>query len=194
MLRSQALRSLCWKPLSEQLRFTQNLRGYASQSVDANEADLDAARRWFSNFNKNTIPESISRTTFSRASGAGGQKVNKTSSKATTVWAISSLQRYVPKVLISELRSCRYYVPSSDSISIQSDTSRSQTDNTEDTHRKLMEEIKQIYKKSVPGVTSPEQKERVDQLKKSENLARLKMKKRHGDKKKARSGGRSADF
>jgi peptidyl-tRNA hydrolase ICT1 len=178
MLQSQTFGSLCLKSLARQLSFIKTSRTYSSKSAD--EEDLEAARNWFRTFNKNTIPYSISHTTFSRASGSGGQKVNKyvcmgtlppfiltfsrTSSKATTVWPLQALQRYVPKVLVPELRSCRFYVSSSDSISIQCDASRGQTDNKEETHRKLLEEIKQIYKKRVPGVTSPEQKAKIDQL------------------------------
>jgi peptidyl-tRNA hydrolase ICT1 len=55
-------------------------------------------------------------------------------------------------------------VSSSDSITIQCDSSRSQPENTEETHRKLAEEIKRIYKKRVPGITTPEQKARIEQL------------------------------
>lgn len=77
---------------------------------------------------------------------------------------MSSLQYHVPKLLLSELRSCRYYISSSDSISIQCDSNRSQPDNTQETHNKLMEEIKDIYVKRVPGITSPEQKARIDKL------------------------------
>jgi peptidyl-tRNA hydrolase ICT1 len=182
ILRALYFRPLYFRPLSRPLLCIQNSKAYSSRTTNDDEADLDAARQWFSSFNKTTIPASIAKTTFSRSSGAGGQKVNKylsltqgilksiayrlcrTSSKATTIWPISSLQSHVPKVFIPELRSCRYYVSSSDSITIQCDSSRSQPENTEETHRKLAEEIKRIYKKRVPGITTPEQKARIEQL------------------------------
>jgi peptidyl-tRNA hydrolase ICT1 len=77
---------------------------------------------------------------------------------------MASLKSHVPKILHPELRGSRYYVSSSDSILIQSDAQRSQSDNKDDTRRKFNEELRQIYKNTVPGVTSPEQKSKVEQL------------------------------
>lgn len=190
MLCIQTLRSLSIRPLSGQLALIQQFQSYSSRSTEVGEADLVTARQWFSNLKEGTIPASIAKTTFSRSSGAGGQKVNKTSSKATTVWPIGSLQRYIPEVLIPELRACRYYVSSSDSITIQCDSSRSQSENTEQTHHRLMEEVKRIYKNKVPGATTAEQKAKIEKLQKSENAMRLKMKKQQSEKKQSRRGGR----
>jgi hypothetical protein len=82
MLSSQILRTLYFRPLyfrpfSRPLLCIQNSKAYSSRTTNDDEADLDAARQWFSSFNKSTIPASIAKTTFSRSSGAGGQKVNK---------------------------------------------------------------------------------------------------------------------
>ncbi|KUJ14664.1 uncharacterized protein LY89DRAFT_698343 [Mollisia scopiformis] len=175
------------------------LRGFRTSShskSDDEEADFEAAREWYKGFNKTTIPSKIAETSFSRASGPGGQKTNKTSSKATTTWPLHALLRHVPKVLHQDLRACRYYVPSSDSITIQCDTDRNQSNNREETYQRLTDEIAKMYKKRVPGVTSLEQKKRVENLMKADNAARLRMKKSHGDKKRARSGGggRGGDF
>jgi hypothetical protein len=41
------------------------------------EAEYDAARKWVSELNKDTIPMSLARISFARSSGAGGQHVNK---------------------------------------------------------------------------------------------------------------------
>lgn len=91
--------------------------------------------------------------------------MHRTSSKATTDWPVTALEKYVPKILISELRSsCRYYVASTDKIAITCDSSRSQYDNKQETHHKLAEEIKRIYKSRIPGVTTLEQKARVAQM------------------------------
>lgn len=70
----------------------------------------------------------------------------------------------MPKVLHSGLRSSSYYVASSDTISIKCDTHRSQTKNKEETHDRLLGEVERIYKKTVPGTTSPEQKKKVEDL------------------------------
>jgi hypothetical protein len=42
--------------------------------------------------------------------------------------------------------------------------SRGKTENTEDTHRKFTEELTRLYKERVPGVTTLDQKARVEQL------------------------------
>jgi len=182
MLRGYAFPSLHFRAIPCQFAFIQNSRASSSRSGDTdNERELDLARKWFSNFNKHAIPESISKTTYTRASGSGGQKTNKfvhqmhcdyialliairTSSKANTTWAMSALEDHVPKILIPELRGCRYYVASSDAIAIQSDTHRNRTQNKSETHDKLQEEIKRLYSQRVPGVTSPEQKAKIEQL------------------------------
>ncbi|KAG4421390.1 hypothetical protein IFR04_005449 [Cadophora malorum] len=182
------------QPLSSQLRrqlsLFRNPRVYSSQSGnDSEAAELNAAREWFQHFNKSTIPAKLGQTTYSRSSGPGGQKVNKTSSKATTVWPIYALQGHIPKVLHQGLRNSNYYVASSDSISIQCDTTRSQTGNRDETFTRLHDEVTRIYKKRVPGITSPEQRQKIEHLKKVENTVRLKMKKMHGDKKRSRRGG-----
>jgi peptidyl-tRNA hydrolase ICT1 len=47
---------------------------------------------------------------------------------------------------------------------MQCDTSRSQSDNKAENHRKLLEEITAIYKQRVPGITPPEQLKKIEQL------------------------------
>jgi len=86
----------------------------------------------------------------------------RTSSKANTIWPFSSLQKYIPKVILSELESSRYAVKSA--VQIQSDAFRSQSQNREETHNKLFEEIQRIYAKRVPTVASPEAKAKIEQL------------------------------
>jgi peptidyl-tRNA hydrolase ICT1 len=70
----------------------------------------------------------------------------------------------MPKVIHRELLRSSYYVASSHSILIQCDSNRGQVDNKEETYRRLHEEIRRIYKASVPGVTPAEQKKKVEQL------------------------------
>ncbi|CZT01370.1 related to Similarity to human DS-1 protein [Rhynchosporium graminicola] len=189
MLAHRALQSLA-PQLRGQFVFVQNYRVYSGSSgSESEEADLEAAREWYKGFKKSTIPAKLGQTTYARSSGPGGQKVNKTSSKAITVWPLYALRSHVPKVLHQGLLDSRYYVASSESISIQCDTARSQSDNKEETHTRLHDELAQIYKMRVPGVTSPEQKQKIEHLKKAENTMRLRAKKMHGDKKRSRSGG-----
>ncbi|RFU30869.1 hypothetical protein B7463_g5494, partial [Scytalidium lignicola] len=190
---SPALRAGLDQPT--RLQVTRSLVSRASPYEDPNNlARNEEARKWYEQFDKNTISRKLGKTEFSRSSGPGGQKVNKTSSKATTVWPMSSLKLHIPNILIPELRNSSYYVASSDSISIQCDTHRDQTKNLEETYARLNEEIQRVFKHRIPGVTSAEQRKKVEKLHKLENDARLKTKKIHGDKKKARRSGRSGDF
>lgn len=59
--------------------------------------------------------------------------------------------------------------------------------NKDTCYRKLAELIGDIYRTTIPGETSEEQKEKVQKLKKTENEARLKSKKRLSTKKAGRS-------
>ena len=77
---------------------------------------------------------------------------------------MASLERHVPSIILSGLRNGSYFVSSSESISIQCDSHRSQSENEAETHIRLHNEIKRIYKAKVPGVTSPEQAKKVEQL------------------------------
>ncbi|RKF64361.1 hypothetical protein OnM2_019010 [Erysiphe neolycopersici] len=128
------------------------------------EADIDDARDWFSKFKSDSLPDKIAKTTFSRASGPGGQKTNKTSSKATTLWPIKSLFQHIPRALHADLMKSRYFVSSTQSILIKCDTHRSQASNTAETHKRLFQELTEIYHKRIPGITTLEQKKRVQKL------------------------------
>merc|ERR1712000_784401 len=72
---------------------------------------------------------------------------------------------------------------------VQADDSRKQQANKEACYRKLNELIVDVYKHNVPGETTKQQKEKVQQLQKAENEARLKRKHLHSSKKQARSKG-----
>jgi peptidyl-tRNA hydrolase ICT1 len=54
-------------------------RAFASKCgpSEYSEEDLAAARKWLTDLNPDTIPQSLSEITFSRSSGPGGQNVNK---------------------------------------------------------------------------------------------------------------------
>ncbi|TVY78434.1 hypothetical protein LSUE1_G007029 [Lachnellula suecica] len=165
MLRGHTFRTICSAPLQSQLEFLQISRSYSSGSRNQNEAaDLADARSWFRNFSPTTIPERIGQTEYVKSSGPGGQKTNKTSSKAETVWDLDALADHVPKVLHQGLRDSRYYVKSSNQMAIKCDSHRSRTDNKKETHKRLFDEITKLYKARVPGVTSPEQKRRIEEF------------------------------
>ncbi|EPE25049.1 hypothetical protein GLAREA_11630 [Glarea lozoyensis ATCC 20868] len=204
MLQANVLRYI--RPLPNQFASLQS--AYSSRSHSDEEADYEAARQWFAKFHskdQNPSPMSKStgmteqqsnmlslkqaRTRFVRPGGPGGQKTNKTSTKADTEWSMKDLETVVPKILYQGLRASSYYVASSDSIRIKCDEQRSQTQNKLTCYQRLAHEIEKIYKTNVPGVTTAVKQERVVALQKAENLNRLKFKKMHGDKKRSRKGG-----
>ncbi|KAI1290572.1 hypothetical protein F5Y03DRAFT_401171 [Xylaria venustula] len=131
-----------------------HLRNVRYQAHDAlfDQDDLEEARRWYASFDKDSLPKG--QTSYSRSSGPGGQHVNKTESKAISVWPVGELSRSLPKLLRPALKSSRYYTVRSDSITIQAQTQRSRSANTEDNHQKLVDELHRLYREQVPSSTS----------------------------------------
>ncbi|KAI0475607.1 hypothetical protein GGR56DRAFT_646642 [Xylariaceae sp. FL0804] len=154
----------------------------ASFDVD----ELTEAREWFTSFGEDSLPQG--RTSYARSSGPGGQHVNKTESKAITVWPIEELSKSLPKLVRSELRTSRYYTRRNDSIAIQAQTQRSRSANAADNRTKLLEEIRRIYRERVPGSTSEKTMKKYERLEKSFNEARINAKKAHSSKKARRKG------
>ncbi|KAI1654384.1 hypothetical protein F4813DRAFT_370642 [Daldinia decipiens] len=148
--------------------------------------DLTEARKWYASFTENNLPKG--QTSYSRSSGPGGQHVNKTESKATTVWSIEELSKGLPKLVRLALRSSKYYSKRNDSITIQAQTQRSRSANTDDNHLKLVEELQKIYREQVPGTTSSEKIKKYEALEKSARENRLRSKKEHSSKKAFRKG------
>ncbi|KAL2151333.1 hypothetical protein VTH82DRAFT_6431 [Thermothelomyces myriococcoides] len=65
---------------------------------------------------------------------------------------------------------------------------KSRSANADENRRKLFEEIQELYRKTVPGESSPETTKKYEELKKSANEARLKAKKMQKSKKASRRG------
>lgn len=169
-------------------------RSFASKrSPESDEEDYRSAREWMSKFNSQSIPRSICEISFSRSSGPGGQNVNKVNSKATIKVPFSSLLPLVPRVLHNPLLSSRYTAQRSQSLVIQSDDSRKRAANVESCFDKLHQLLKSAAEDTIPGETSPEQKDRVRKLEKAANEARIKAKKLHSSKKSSRRGNKYDD-
>ncbi|KAI1339761.1 hypothetical protein F5Y15DRAFT_68701 [Xylariaceae sp. FL0016] len=165
-----------------------HLRAIRGQAFEAafNEDDLSEARQWHASFSPSSLPKG--QTSYSRSSGPGGQHVNKTESKATTVWTLGELSTSLPKLVRSALRSSKYYSRRNDSITIQAQTQRSRSANTDENLMKLVEEVQKIYKDQVPGVTSDEKIKKYEKLEKSFHASRIKSKKQQSFKKASRKG------
>lgn len=88
----------------------------------------------------------------------------RVNSKATLKVGLDSLLRHVPNALHSEIRSSRYVAARSDSIIIQADDSRKQTDNALSCYARLHQVIVEAGKKALPGETSADQAKRVQTL------------------------------
>lgn len=150
------------------------------------EADLDHARQWLKAFNQSVIPKSVGEVSYSRSSGPGGQNVNKVNSKAQLRVHLDRLLPTIPPPLHAALRSSRYYAKD-DTLLIQSDDSRKQAANKDNCWTKLAQEISRAGKEVIPGETSEEQKEKVKELQKWENEARIQSKRQHAGKKASRA-------
>ncbi|KAL1875951.1 hypothetical protein VTK73DRAFT_9662 [Phialemonium thermophilum] len=164
------------------IRLMQHQAYEASFDPDA----LAEARTWYQSFRLADIPKGS--TTFSRSSGPGGQHVNKTETKATTSWPVSQLIAVLPALLHGPIRTSRYYARRTDSIVVQAQSQRSRAANMDENHQKLFEEIQRLYSATIPGETSPEKKQKHDNLKKSANEARIRTKKMHSLRKASRKG------
>jgi peptidyl-tRNA hydrolase ICT1 len=77
---------------------------------------------------------------------------------------VSKLLAHIPSLLHRPICSSRYYAPRSDSIIIQADDRRKQTDNTQSCFAKLHNLIVEAGREALPGETSAEQSQRVKNL------------------------------
>ncbi|KAI1259692.1 hypothetical protein F5Y18DRAFT_289777 [Xylariaceae sp. FL1019] len=160
---------------------------YQAHDVLLDPDDLEEARKWRASFREDSLPRG--QTTYSRSSGPGGQHVNKTESKATTVWPVHELARSVPKLMRSALRSSRYYTMGSDSFTIHAQTQRSRTANVSENQDKLIKELHRIYTEQVPEPTSETKIKKHEAAEKAFHANRIKAKKLQSAKKASRKGG-----
>ncbi|KAK3400564.1 hypothetical protein B0T20DRAFT_404713 [Sordaria brevicollis] len=166
---------------------TRRLARYQAFDAGFDPDQLAEARKWHKSFQPSTLPQG--ETSFSRSSGPGGQHVNKTETKATTIWPVSKLLGHLPKLLHAKLRESKYYTRNNDSITIQAQTERNRSANQAQNHQKLYDELMSLYQKTVPGESSPDKARKYEALKKTAKEVRLKEKKFHSAKKQSRKGG-----
>lgn len=152
--------------------------------------EVAEARRWLDLFKHHQIPRQEFEITFSRSLGPGGQKVNKTSSKATVAlaphkWLNPYYTLWIPKAVAAQLQTAKVrYETKMGGITIQSDVTRNRETNTDECFRKLLEEIHD--KVEFAGETLEETKERWQEIKTDRKEKRLFNKKKLSDKKKLR--------
>ncbi|KAI5969157.1 hypothetical protein CANMA_001824 [Candida margitis] len=181
MLSIQALRT-SWRPLRN---FNQVFPRLCSNSTD-----IQKSKEWLQTFDSSQIPRHLFTISYSRSSGPGGQKVNKTSSKATVAleegeWLRSSTCYWIPTPVRQQLREKPIrYETKSRGLLIQCDTTRSRDQNTEECFSRLLEEIKsKVY---FPGEVKEEDKAKWAQLEEDFKERKKFNKKKQSDKKRNR--------
>ncbi len=68
-------------------------------------------------------------------------ELERTETKATTSWPVDELAAVLPRLLHAGIRSSKYYSSRNDAISIQAQTERSRSANTEENREKLYDEV-----------------------------------------------------
>src|SRR4051812_27201857 len=89
------------------------------------------------------------------------QRVN---SKATFKVPLDALLHHIPAALHGEIRRSRYIAARSNTIIVQADDSRKQSDNAHSCYKRLYEAIVEAGHNAVPNETSAEQMQRVQDL------------------------------
>jgi peptidyl-tRNA hydrolase ICT1 len=89
------------------------------------------------------------------------QRVN---SKATLKVPLDALLDHVPAALHGEIRRSRYVATRSNTIIVQADDSRKQSDNAHSCYKRLYEAIAEAGQDAVPAETSADQIQRVKDL------------------------------
>lgn len=175
------------------LRPTKLLRstwGFRSISTDFTPEQIADARKWLADFRAEDIPRQEFEVSFSRSSGPGGQKVNKTSSKATVTlephkWLNPHYCSWIPHPVLAQLSQTTIrYQTKFGGLTIQSDSTRNRENNTDECFKKLLEEIS--LRVVFEGETLEETKEKWKEIKAELNDKRMFNKKKHSDKKKTR--------
>ncbi|KAF4511988.1 hypothetical protein G6O67_001179 [Ophiocordyceps sinensis] len=165
---------------------TARSKRYQAFDAQFDQEALAEARSWYQKFDASHLPRGS--TTYARSSGPGGQHVNKTETKAITVFAVKELLSMLPKSLHSAIRDSKYYTASNDSLTFHAQTHRSRTANTDENRMKLTEEVSRVYREQVPSETSGDKKKRHGEIEKRFHESRIKQKKLASSKKQSRRG------
>ncbi|RDA91292.1 hypothetical protein CP533_6317 [Ophiocordyceps camponoti-saundersi (nom. inval.)] len=180
---SLGLASPAFKPY---LYATRRFKRYEAYDARFDPDSLAEARLWRQNLDASQLPRG--HTTYARSSGAGGQHVNKTETKAVTAFSVKELLLMLPKSLHQGVRTSRYYTAANDSLTFHAQSQRSRTANAEENREKLMGELTRLYHDTIPGETSTEKRKKHEDIEKRFHQTRMKQKKLASFKKKSRQG------
>ncbi|EGW35343.1 uncharacterized protein SPAPADRAFT_58571 [Spathaspora passalidarum NRRL Y-27907] len=164
---------------------------FNSSITEFTTKEIDASKKWVEKFTPIQIPTDVFTISYSRSSGPGGQKVNKTSSKATVSlepgqWLTPATSFWIPQPIQHQLKENKIrYETKGGGLLIQSDVFRSRDANTSECFKKLLEEIKsKVY---FPGEVSEQAKQKWEKLEQAAKERRKVEKKILSEKKKSRS-------
>lgn len=152
--------------------------------------EIALAQEWLDSFTPSQIPKDHFTISFSRSSGPGGQKVNKTSSKATIqlephVWLNPYYCSWIPKPVLQQITDKVRYQTKSGGILIQCDTTRNRETNTDECFKRLLQEIKDnVYFAKEASQEDVEKWKEIEEISKEKRMFN---KKKVSDKKKSRS-------
>ncbi|KAK0384404.1 hypothetical protein NLU13_8491 [Sarocladium strictum] len=159
---------------------------YEAFGSDMDQEAVAEARSWYQKFDTSLLPKGT--TTFARSSGPGGQHVNKTETKAITMYPCKDLLALLPKHLHPAVRQSKYYTAGSDSWTFQAQEHRSRTANVDENRRKLTAEVMRIYHEMTPNETSSEKRKKHREIEERFHETRMKQKKMASAKKQSRRG------
>ena len=124
------------------------------------------------------VPESEISIDFVRSSGPGGQKVNKTSSKAQLRWSVCGSLAFTEAQKAAIRASAGHRLNNEDEIVLTAETERSQFQNRNEVVRRLQE--------LVADALAPRKERQPTQVSRSQRQQRLDAKSRTADKKRDR--------
>lgn len=124
------------------------------------------------------VPENELQIDFVRSSGPGGQKVNKTSSKAQLRWNVGESRVFTEEQKAAIRASAGNRLNSEDEIVLAAQAERSQFQNRDDVVRRLQDLVAEAL--------SPKPERKPTEVSRSQKRQRLEEKRRLGDKKRDR--------
>lgn len=148
-----------------------------------------AAAQWIKNLRSQNVPVNLFTVRYDRASGPGGQHVNKVSSKCTLMLPTFSTCDWFPKEIrdriVNGTPRFRYYNRKSDTLVVQSDSSRSREKNRTLCLHRLVAALQDFC--VFPEETTPDKRLKWHNIRQHADCIRIKNKRKNSELKKSRN-------